>query len=158
MDKFSEFWARYPGKKIAKLKCRDKYDKLPEDEHKKIMLAIDAQLRYRTAAKKTGEFVPEWCNTQTFINQSRWYDEIESHAELKEKQNLNICCMPDCNLEVMGSRFATCMNHFSHHADGRLRDAMNLVPELRKAYNPKIAAAPKHGVEALRWALSRVTK
>jgi len=88
---FDEFWAKYPGKKVAKPKCKLKYDKLSDDEHKKVMLAIQAQSRYRAAAAKQNEFVAEWCNTQTFINQQRWYDEIESHAELKEKVAVKKC-------------------------------------------------------------------
>jgi len=91
MNNFDEFWAKYPGKKVAKPKCKLKYDKLSDDEHKKVMLAIQAQSRYRAAAAKQNEFVAEWCNTQTFINQQRWYDEIESHAELKEKSEAKKC-------------------------------------------------------------------
>ena len=40
MNNFDEFWAKYPGKKVAKPKCKLKYDKLSDDEHKKVMLAI----------------------------------------------------------------------------------------------------------------------
>jgi len=90
MDKFSEFWSSYPNRK-GKGAAAKKYEKIDADTHKTILLAIEAQKRYRAAAKKTGEFMPEWCMPATWLNQQRWLDEIESHAELKEKKASKVC-------------------------------------------------------------------
>jgi len=91
MTNFDAFWQAYPGKKVAKPKCKDKYDKLSDDEHKEVMLAIQAQVRYRACLEKTGTWIENWVNSQTFINQSRWYDEIPSHSALKEKSEAKKC-------------------------------------------------------------------
>jgi len=163
MSNFIAFWSAYPNRK-GKGAAEKKYQKITQEEHTAILLAIDAQKRYRVAAKKTGEFMPEWCMPATWLNQQRWLDEIPSHAEIKEKQNLNICCIPDCNTQVYGKRFATCEYHYQHNEKGRLRQAqhkrtkieMNLVGEVRAAYDPNIAGRPKSGPEALRWALERM--
>lgn len=156
MSNFDEFWSRYPGKKVSKPKCQEKYNKLSDAEHKEIMLAIDAQCRYRAELKKSGTWMENWCNTQTFINQSRQYDEIPSIAEHREKIVGDMCCINGCDKEVMGKRFATCIDHFSHDSKGRIRGNLSLVDELRKAYDPTIAGRPKTGVQALRWALERI--
>jgi hypothetical protein len=151
MNNFDEFWRAYPGKKVAKPKCKEKYDKLSEEEHKEVMLGIQAQLRYRVEAKKSGEFMAEWCNSQTFINQQRWYDEIGSHAELKEKRAEKECCIQGCSepvyapngeVDMEGGR--ACEYHLVFTPKGKLRakksqkdkenSVLNVVDLLRKHY------------------------
>jgi len=90
MDKFEQFWQAYPNRK-GKGAAAKKYEKIDEDTHKAILLAIDAQKRHRNLAKKTGEFMPEWCMPVTWLNQQRWLDEIPSHAETKEKSEVKKC-------------------------------------------------------------------
>ena len=136
MNNFDEFWRAYPGKKVAKPKCKEKYDKLSEEEHKEVMLGIQAQLRFRIEAKKSGEFMAEWCNSQTFINQQRWYDEIGSHAELKEKRAEKECCIQGCSepVHAQADRKQYCYHHYSYDPSGKLRNDLILVDVLRKHY------------------------
>lgn len=155
MSNFQEFWARYPGKKVAKPNCEKKYEKLSDEEHKKVMLAISAQIRYRADAKQTGEFVPEWCNSQTFINQSRWYDEIPSHADLAEKREAKICCVPDCCHKTIGPRFVTCDYHFEFTEKGYLRETMSLVTDLRKHWQEHPEIHHLRGIDAIRYAQNK---
>jgi len=133
---FTEFWMTYPGKRVAKPKCQEKYDKLTDEEHKEVMLAIQAQVRYRAAAAKTGEFVATWCNSQTFINQSRWYDEVPSHSALKERADAKLCIVQGCSEPVHAPKEARayCLHHFCYDASNRLRGGLRLVPELREYY------------------------
>ena len=138
MTNFTEFWIAFPGKKVAKPKCQQKYDKLSDDEHKQVMLAIQGQSRYRQAAAKSGEWIADWVNSQTFINQSRWYDEIPSHSALQERAAAKLCVVEGCTEPVhaptdkLGSKY--CIYHYSVDASGKLRDNMRLVPELRHHY------------------------
>jgi len=151
LNNFDEFWRAYPGKKVARPKCKEKYDKLTEEEHKEVMLGIQAQLRFRVEAKKSGEFMAEWCNSQTFINQQRWYDEIGSHAELKEKRVEKECCIQGCsepvhapNGEIANDGGGACFYHLQFTPKGKLRakkskadkelGRLNTVDLLRKHY------------------------
>ena len=90
MNKFDEFWQAFPNRK-GKGAAAKKYEKIDEDTHKAILLAIDAQKRHRTLAKNTGEFMPEWCMPATWLNQQRWLDEIPSAAETKERAESKKC-------------------------------------------------------------------
>jgi hypothetical protein len=107
-----------------------------EEEHKEVMLGIQAQLRYRVEAKKSGEFMAEWCNSQTFINQQRWYDEIGSHAELKEKRAEKECCIQGCSepVHAQADRKQYCYHHYSYEPSGKLRNDLILVEVLRTHY------------------------
>jgi len=95
MSNFEEFYSAFPNKQ-AKERCRKYYAAIGDDEHKEIMLALDAHKRWRRDAKKAGQFVSEWCNAATWIYQKRYRDELPtSHAELREKakqQNHNCAC------------------------------------------------------------------
>jgi len=90
MNKFDEFWQAYPNRK-GKGAAAKKYEKIDEETHKAILLAIDAQKRHRNLAKKTGEFMPEWCMPATWLNQQRWLDEIPSHAETLDRKPAKKC-------------------------------------------------------------------
>jgi len=136
MNNFDEFWRDYPGRKVAKPKCKEKYDKLTDEEHKEVILGIQAQIRYRSEAHNAREFVPEWCNSQTFINQQRWYDEIGSHAELKEKAIQRQCSIEGCSEPVHTPKGKNqyCYRHYSFDSKGNLRDELLLVEQLRDYY------------------------
>lgn len=100
MSNFDEFWQAYPNRK-GKGAAAKKYEKIDDETHKAILLAIEAQKRYRTAAAKTGEFMPEWCMPATWLNQQRWLDEIASHADLAEKAESKKChCGNDWPCEI----------------------------------------------------------
>ena len=160
LNNFDEFWRAYPGKKVARPKCKEKYDKLTEDEHKEVMLGIQAQLRYRVEAKKAGEFMPEWCNTQTFINQQRWYDEIGSHAELKEKRVEKECCIQGCSEPVHAptDKRQYCYHHYSHDSSGKLRSDLILVDSLRNHYAEHTEIHNFRGKAALKFMRYSISK
>ena len=90
MSNFDEFWQNYPNRK-GKGAAAKKYEKIDDETHKSILLAIEAQKRYRNLAKKTGEFMPEWCMPVTWLNQQRWLDEIPSHAETLDRKLAKKC-------------------------------------------------------------------
>lgn len=162
MTNFTEFWAAYPGKRVSKPKCEEKYNKFSDDEHKAIMLAIQAQARYRAAAANTGEFVANWCNSQTFLNQSRWYDEVPSHSALKERAAAKICCVEGCDAPIhapsdkLGSQY--CAYHYSVDASGKLREGMRLVPELRRHYAKHVEVHDLRDREALAFIQAKLGK
>ena len=133
MTKFEEFWQNYPCRK-GKGAAAKKYEKIDADTHKSILLAIDAQKRHRQAAKKTGEFMPDWCMPATWLNQQRWLDEIPSHQDTVERTALGECSMPDCPHPVYGQRFNLCEFHLQFDRTGHLRGEMRLVKELREHY------------------------
>lgn len=112
---FDLFWESYPTKK-GKGAARTAYEKAmkgnDKDElHKDIMLAIEAQKRYRTEAKSTGEFIPQWKHPSTWLNQECWSDEIPSHAELKNSQPPEICTKDGCSDFTIGPKFSLCAYH-----------------------------------------------
>ena len=93
MTPFEEFYSAFPNKQ-AKERCKKYYESIGEEEHKEIMLALDAHKRWRNEAKKARHFLPEWCNAATWIYQKRYRDELPcSHSELKEKaaKNNRVC-------------------------------------------------------------------
>ena len=158
MTNFDEFWARYPGKKVAKPKCRDKYEKLDDETHKRILLAIEAQGRYRHQAKRSGDFMADWCNSQTFINQERWDDEIGSTVELKEKAESRICSVEGCTEAVHAPKAAGqwCYHHVSYDAYNRLRPTCILVPEIRQHYQDHQELHNLRGEAALKFCRAKI--
>jgi len=148
MTKFEEFWAAYPNKK-GKGAAQKRYEKIDAETHKQIMLAIGAQQRYRTAAAKTGEWLPQWCMPSTWLTQSRWLDEIPSHSALREKADTKICCIDDCHSQTMGNRFPVCEHHHQFTKGGRLRGCLGLVDDLRNRYASKPEIQGLRGREAL---------
>jgi hypothetical protein len=135
MSKFDEFWRAYPNRK-GKGAAAKKYEKIDDSTHKQILLAIEAQKKYRAAAAKTGEFLPEWCMPATWLNQQRWLDEIASHAELKEKAASKICIIQGCSEPVHAEKDAKqyCYHHYSYDERGKLRGGLILVDKLRQHY------------------------
>jgi len=164
MTNFDEFWRAYPGKKVAKPKCKEKYDKLSDEDHKEVMLGIQAQLRYRVEAKRSGNPVFEgWCNSQTFINQQRWYDEIGSHSELKEKAPSKICIVDGCREPVHAPKDAKqyCCHHYCYDESGRLRSNLGLVKEMRAYYKEHKEIHNLRGeaaIKFIKWAIKGIGK
>lgn len=108
---FDDWYTHYP-KKVGKGAAIKAWDKLKPDAEleKKMILALDAQKRYRKEAKQAGEFVPDWCGPAVWLNQMRWLDEIGSHAELKENIEAKFC---ECGKPVHGPKFDKCTNCFA---------------------------------------------
>ena len=88
-----EDWYRYFPNKVSVGAAEKAFEKLdPDDElTKQMILALQAQIRYRAECKKTGVFHPNWKGPGPWITQKCWRDEIGSHAELKEKSEARKC-------------------------------------------------------------------
>jgi len=85
---FERFWSVYPNRK-GKLAAKKAFDKAVKGEDigeftHMICLAIEAQHRYRSDAKSSGEFIPPWKQPATWLNSGCWDDEVKSHTELKQ--------------------------------------------------------------------------
>lgn len=76
---FDRFWQAYPNKK-AKGAAKKSWDKsnFDDDQALKIILAIDAQKKWRKREREDNRFVPEWKHPATWLNQQCWLDEIPS--------------------------------------------------------------------------------
>jgi hypothetical protein len=76
---FDEFRKLYPGTKRGNQTEFDNYCKKHKDWLSCLQLlktAISNQIDSRENKKNKGEFVPEWKNLQTWINQRCWEEEI----------------------------------------------------------------------------------
>jgi len=135
---FDRFWQAYPHKrsKGAAEKAWEKVfkDVDYDDMFKEIMLAIDAQKRYRKDAAKSGTFIPQWKHPSTWLNQKAYLDEIPSTMEIKS-QVLAVCKTEGCERQVLGPRFDVCHDHLVTRKDEPYRqqkiDYMtkhNLIP------------------------------
>jgi hypothetical protein len=80
MEKFDEFRKIYAGKKRGNTTEFLNFRKRHKDFKEVIPLllpAIQAQAKEKLRKKYNREFVPEWPNLQTWINQRRWEEEVE---------------------------------------------------------------------------------
>lgn len=72
-----------------------------EDEEaltKKIVLAIDAQIRHRRRLHESNQFCPDWPHPATWLNQQRWLDELSS-VETNTTKNTRTCeCGKDATI------------------------------------------------------------
>jgi len=162
MNNFDEFWRAYPNRK-GRGAAAKKYEKIDDDTHKTILLAIEAQKRYRVAAAKTGEFMPDWCMPATWLNQQRWLDEVGSHAELKEKSESKICIVDGCREPVHAPRDAKqyCCHHYCYDTSGRLRSNLGLVKEMRAHYKEHKEIHDLRGeaaIKFIKWAIKGIGK
>jgi len=90
--RFDKFYQAYPNKK-SKGDALKAWEKLEPDDDltEKMILAIQAQSRYRREALNSKEFLPDWKLPATWLRAMCWEDEIESHSALKEKQAAEYC-------------------------------------------------------------------
>ena len=106
-----------------------------KDELLKVcLLAGEAQTKYRIAQEKAGERLFRPKGIAVWFNAGGYYDDIGSHADLTEKVESKICCIDGCQYPALGSRFIHCEHHYQFTKQGRLRDRLTLVPEIRKYY------------------------
>jgi len=66
---FDEFWKLYPNK-VAKQKCKEKYNKLKHKDREAIYNTLEKWKAYKPFANYTHP------NPETYLNQKRWEDEI----------------------------------------------------------------------------------
>lgn len=72
--RFDEFWAAYP-KKVGKGEARKSWRKIKPDAelHRKILAAVEEAKRSEQWTREHGQYIP---NPATWLNQSRWEDEL----------------------------------------------------------------------------------
>ena len=74
---FDIFWTKYP-KKVAKEKCRLKFNKLSTSDKDKILSTLDAYILYKPFKDYTHP------NPETYLNQERWKDEIQTTSNKQQ--------------------------------------------------------------------------
>ena len=84
-QRFNEFWAAYPRKQ-GKGDARKKWQKLKPsaDLHSKILKAIEQAKQSDQWRKNNGQYIP---NPSTWLNQSRWEDELQTAGGLTNAVN-----------------------------------------------------------------------
>jgi len=70
---FDEFWELYP-KKVAKEKCKAKFNKLSKTNLQKIKDTIKSFIAYKPFSTYTHP------NPETYLNQKRWDDEVKTES------------------------------------------------------------------------------
>ena len=153
-DLFDQFWRAYP-RRVGKGAAEKAFDKLKVNDGllKDMLLALEAQKRYRLAAKNSGEFIPDWCHPSTWLNQQRWLDEIPSHAELKERRARKECIVEGCSEPIHAEKDAKqyCYHHYSFDSSGSLRGGLLLVEQLRTYYREHKEIHDLRGQAALKY-------
>lgn len=79
-EEFELFRKRYPGTKRGIATEFENFKKKHKDYREVVSLlspALDNLIRWREARKAVGQFVPEFANIATWINQRRWEAELE---------------------------------------------------------------------------------
>lgn len=72
----ARFWGIYPDK-IAKAKARESWEKLPQEDREKAVIAIKIQVESNHFRGKDGQdYIP---HPATWLNQKRWEDEIKQN-------------------------------------------------------------------------------
>ena len=148
--RFERFYKVYPHK-TARGSAEGAWETLDPDDAltDKIVLAVNAQIRYRAECKRTDQWMPRWKGPGPWLRAKCWLDEIGSHAELKEKQEAKYCCIEGCHALTMGSRFPVCEHHYQFSASGRLLGHLGLVNELRAHYGSNQSIQGMVGRDAL---------
>lgn len=123
-NNFDLFWSLFPAdlcrgakNKGGKGKARESWDKHVKDPEM-VVSALQAQIRYDRDAKNKGEDVMRWPFASTWLNQSRWDVEIESHAELQQRHEAKFC---HCGRETHGPTFNECAFHLNFDANGKFK-------------------------------------
>ena len=81
---FDEFWSKYP-RKIAKKAAMQAYARLPMDEQELAVETIDTHLEYWKLKETDTDFIP---HPATWLNQGRYFDELEMKAKAPKKPAL----------------------------------------------------------------------
>lgn len=85
---FSKFYILYPNKS-GKDKAETKWFKLADTDEdlEAIIEALTEQIKYKEHLEKSGSFCPAWPNVSTWLNQSRWKDEIPKYNVTYDPRN-----------------------------------------------------------------------
>lgn len=78
---FEQFWSAYP-RKVGKQKAQEAFEKI-NVPLETLLSALEEQKRTPQWAKDGGQFIP---HPATWLNQSRWEDEVGSHWTPQERE------------------------------------------------------------------------
>ena len=81
---FDEFWSKYP-RKVAKKAAMQAFAKLPIDEQELAVDALDTHLECWKIKETATDFIP---HPATWLNQGRYFDELEMKAKAPTKPAL----------------------------------------------------------------------
>ena len=81
---FDDFWSRYP-RKVAKKTAIQSFARLPTDEQELAVDALDTHLEYWKIKETETDFIP---HAATWLNQGRYFDELEIKAKVPKKPAL----------------------------------------------------------------------
>ncbi len=81
---FDEFWSKYP-RKVAKKTAMQAFAKLPMDEQELAVDTLDNHLAYWKLKETVTDFIP---HPSTWLNQGRYFDELEMKAKAPTKPAL----------------------------------------------------------------------
>ena len=81
---FDDFWSKYP-RKVAKKTAMQYFAKLPMDEQELAIDALDTHLEYWKIKETDTDFIP---HPATWLNQGRYFDELEIKAKAPKKPAL----------------------------------------------------------------------
>jgi hypothetical protein len=81
---FEDFWKRDP-RKVAKKTAMQAFAKLPPDEQELALDVVDNHVEYWKLKETATEFIP---HPATWLNQGRYYDELEMKAKAPKKPAL----------------------------------------------------------------------
>ena len=159
IDYFEQFWSLYPNKK-GKGAARKAFEKVMQGNDEvalfsDLTLALEAQKRYRQEAKGHDEFIAPWKHPSTWLNQECWLDEIGSHSDLKQRDELAKCSVTGCDSEVHGQQFDRCAYHLEFDERDHLRDVL-MAPELRAYYNAHPEIQGLKGEAAVAWMKKKI--
>lgn len=94
---FEEFRKAYKGRKRGHKEEFENFKKKNPDWREIVPLLMPALQRledYNAAAKAAGEWVPQWANLQTWINQRRWTEELPTMAAAASTQQTQVATPP----------------------------------------------------------------
>ena len=161
---FSDFWDMYPSDLCRGSKNKGGRGKAEESwskhvkEPEKVILALQAQIKYDRDAQNKGEDVDRWPFASTWLNQGRWDVEIESHAELQQRYEGKYCSVEGCPDLTHGPRFEYCAHHLNFTIDGKFKDVM-MAEELREFYTThKDLPFMEDKSEVMKWVRARIVE
>lgn len=96
-QQFEEFRKAYKGRKRGHKEEFENFKKKNPDWREIVPLLMPALQRledYNAAAKAAGEWVPQWANLQTWINQRRWTEELPTMAAAASTQQTQVATPP----------------------------------------------------------------
>ena len=90
-DEFESFRVRYPGSKRGLTTEFENFKKKHKDFKEVVSLlspALEELINWRQQKKLAGQFVPEYANLSTWINQRRWEVELETIQHGDDKKQI----------------------------------------------------------------------